>query len=765
MKMILHSSAALILGAGVVSSALAQTPATSGLELEEIIVTAEKREVDLQKTPISVTAVTGAELLTKGISTLDKALEETPSVKISISPQGGSGAGVFIRGVGSNFIDPDRAAQPAVAINVDGVTNSTPAAVISSMFDVERVEVLRGPQGTLYGSSAEGGVVNIVLANPKPVFELKGRAQVGNYNAREVEGMINVPLIQDKLAVRFTASSSKHDGYVRGVGVWKTPYSCAVAEAAPVSDADACNSAGEKNAFYADNYGASSTTVYRAKVKADPIDWLSVVGTYERTKIDANDTRRVANEDFYAGREFYSNLTSPYDISSNHIVYINTNLKQIYKLDVTMGLGSFATLVLRPARQTEDPTATAANVPSIGSKQNTYEALLSSMPSSPFSWTAGAYYRDLSQDVTLNSDSTVVALVDDGRLAPYAKGRPFKEWNAFGQITYPITKDFRVTGGARYSSTKSTFVYELYNTPGVAEGATTPLTSMIDHGTFSASDTDKTVTWKVGAEYDVAAQSLLYATVSTGYKAGGFGFQDTGVPVYAPSDIVLQTYKPEKSSTFEIGSKNRFFGDRLQVNGAVFYNIWKDMQLKNSLSCSVAYPNCDGSVMSQTTQSVMNADISKQYGLELETTWVATPSDRINFSLTAMRGTYGEVQERAFGGVVYELKGHRMSNMPDLAGTLGYEHVFLIDNQTRLTSKIDEQYSTWYYNTQEYWLSNVRVPGYGKTDVALTLSRKDWSLNMYVRNLTNRIQNQFAHPQGVSPSEPRIFGVGVSVSL
>jgi iron complex outermembrane recepter protein len=772
MRNILLGTVGLVLSVGPISSTFAQgaTGASAGLELEEVIVTAEKREADLQKAAMSVTAITGETLQKKGITTLDQAIQETSGVKIGISPQGGTGASIFIRGVGSNFMDPDRAAQPAVAINVDGVTNSTPGVVLSSMFDVDRVEVLRGPQGTLYGSSAEGGVVNIILADPKPVFEAKGRAQVGNYNAREVEGMLNAPLIQDKLAVRITASNSKRDGYVRGVGVWTTPYTCAFA-ATPAGppptggpgDTDACDAAGNKIAYKADNYGATNTTLYRAKVKVDPFTGLSIVGTYERTQYNGTDVLRIAGVDWLAGRQLYSNLTTPNDTSANHRVQYDTNLKQTYKLDIKADLGTFATLTLRPARQTEHPTATAAANPSIDSTQNTYEGLLSSTSASKLIWTAGGYYRDLSQDVS-PSGATVTAAVDDGRLSTYGKGRPFKEWNVFGQLTYPVTNTFRLTGGARYSHNQSTFIYQLYNTPGAAQNATVPLASIVDHGTYSADNSDHTTTWKVGAEYDVAPESLAYFTISTGYKVGGFGFQDAGVPVYKPSDIVLGTYKPETSTSFEIGSKNRFFDDRLQLNGAVFYNIWKNMQLKNSSACSVAFPNCDGTVMSQTTQSTLNAGKSTQYGLELDTTWVATENDRFNLSLSAMKGTYGEAVENTFGGS-YNLKGHRMSNTPNLSGSAGYEHAFVIDDKTRLTAKIDEQYSTEYYNTQEYWLAGVKVPGYGKTDVALTLARNDWSLNLYGRNLTNKIQNQFAHPQGYSPSEPRVYGVGISVSL
>ncbi|MFT3905810.1 MAG: TonB-dependent receptor [Steroidobacteraceae bacterium] len=760
MNRILLAVAVVAVVPGTFNVVHAQGAAEAGT-LEEVIVTAERRAVDLQKTAVSVTAISGEDLQAKGITTLDKAIEESPSVKIASSPQG-TGASIFIRGVGSNFIDPDRAAQPAVAINVDGVTNSTPAAVTSSMFDIERVEVLRGPQGTLYGSSAEGGVVNIVLADPKQDFEARGRVQVGNYSARETEAMLNLPLLDDVLAVRLTASNSKRDGYIRGVGIWVTPGTCA--EAVANRDNDACDANGNKIPYAADNYGANETTVYRAKVKVTPADWLSMVGTYERTKIDGIDTRRVAPADFLSGNQFYSNLVTPYPTSDGHREYFNTNFKESYKLDIKADLGEFATLTLRPARATEDPTASAPSAPSIGSTQDTLEATLASTPASKLIWTVGAYVRKLTQDVRQNG-STVTAAVDDGRLSTYGEGRPFKEWNVFGQSTYPLTDSFRLTAGARYSHTSTEFDYLLYSTPGIAANTTVDLTDVTPYGHYSIESADSKLTWKVGAELDLAPESLGYVTVSTGYKAGGYGFQDSGVAVYAPDEIVLEKYKAEDSTALEIGSKNRFLGNTLQVNGDVYYNIWQNMQLKNSSACSVAFPNCDGTVMSETTQSIQNADRSIQYGLEIDTTWLATPNDRIGGNVSFMHGTYGAVLVRGFGGAAYQLDGHTMSNSPSVSGSVSYSHVFSLRNGATLTAKLSEQFSARYFNTQEYWIAGSEVPGYGKTDFSATLAKDSWTLNAFVRNAFNSIQNQFGHPQGYSPSEPRILGAGIAVSL
>ena len=174
--------------------------------LEEITVTAEKRVENVQKTPISLSVITSDEIIDKSLTSVDNILQNIVGLQV----QGeGTSAQIFIRGIGLNNLDTAYG-DPAIALNVDGIQQQRGGAIGQSTMDVERVEVLRGPQGTLYGRNATGGAVNVIMVQPKNKFESSGRVQLGNYNVRTYEAMLNVP-IYSKLALRLSGIKSIRD--------------------------------------------------------------------------------------------------------------------------------------------------------------------------------------------------------------------------------------------------------------------------------------------------------------------------------------------------------------------------------------------------------------------------------------------------------------------------------------------------------------------------------------------------------------------------
>ena len=189
-----------------ISSAYAQENSEEEFTLEEITVTAQKREENVQKTSLSISVLTGDQIQEKSYNSIDSMLQNVAGLQI----QGvGTGAQIFIRGIGLNNVDTAYG-DPAIALNVDGIQQQRGGAIGQSTMDIERVEVLRGPQGTMYGRSATGGAVNIIMVQPKDKFEVSARALIGNYNARTYEAMVNVP-IYSKLALRLTGIKDKRD--------------------------------------------------------------------------------------------------------------------------------------------------------------------------------------------------------------------------------------------------------------------------------------------------------------------------------------------------------------------------------------------------------------------------------------------------------------------------------------------------------------------------------------------------------------------------
>ncbi len=197
------------LGLAVVGAGLGILPvAAIAAELEEITVTAEKRGENLQAVPISITAFSGAGLQARGIlSTVDLA-QFTPGLQFSTNA---AYAQPYIRGIGSNQLNV--ASDPSVAVNIDGVYVTRPASQISNFLDVERVEVLKGPQGTLYGRNATGGAINIISNSPTREWTGKASVEVGSYDALNGSFVLSGPVVADKVLARIAVGRETHDGF------------------------------------------------------------------------------------------------------------------------------------------------------------------------------------------------------------------------------------------------------------------------------------------------------------------------------------------------------------------------------------------------------------------------------------------------------------------------------------------------------------------------------------------------------------------------
>lgn len=191
---------------------VAMAQEAAGVKLDEVVVTAQRRSENLQKTPLTVSAVTGDKLESQGIKTVVDLSAQVPALQISSS---GSGAAVvFLRGIGST--NTTEVGDPAVAYHIDGIYIARSTSVGALFYDIDRVEVLRGPQGTLYGRNATAGAINVITKQPKFDYEGSGSVDVGNYGALTTSGMFNEP-ISDTLAVRAAFQQSRHDGYVKAI--------------------------------------------------------------------------------------------------------------------------------------------------------------------------------------------------------------------------------------------------------------------------------------------------------------------------------------------------------------------------------------------------------------------------------------------------------------------------------------------------------------------------------------------------------------------
>jgi iron complex outermembrane receptor protein len=347
-------------------------------------------------------------------------------------------------------------------------------------------------------------------------------------------------------------------------------------------------------------------------------------------------------------------------------------------------------------------------------------------------------------------------------------GKPFETFNVFGQVTYPFTDALRATAGARYAQNNADYTYSLYLTanpcsspPAVACAQSDTVTSST--GNFTEKTSHPATTWSAGLEYDVTPENMLYGRIATGFKSGGVQLRNEAAVIPTPAPLHLGSYKNESSIAYELGSKNRFLGNTLQVNAALFYTTWRNMQLSQIVCVT---PGCTP-FQDATYPTFYNAGPSTQYGLELDAIWAVTADDRLNLQLSSMHGEYGTTAyywgAPGFQGLV-NLKGHEMAQTPKLAGTLGYSHVFRIGDG-KLTATLENEYSSDYEVTHEYYFAGHTQPAYFRNNVSLTYERGRVQVILYGRNLQNKTTIQSVFPFGVQAGEPRLLGGSLQMSF
>ncbi|MFT3905916.1 MAG: TonB-dependent receptor [Steroidobacteraceae bacterium] len=741
-----------MLGLGWTVDVCAQAADNDGLE--EIIVTAEKRATNLQKTAISMVVLSGEEEAKKGSTTLDAVLQSVSSLKLEGHAQG---AQIFIRGVGSNM-DPT-IGDSAVAVSTDGAYNSRSETVLSTLNDVERIEVLRGPQGTLYGRNATGGQVNIVTADPKlDKFEANARLGGGNYSLFSASGVVNVPL-SGSTALRGSFTREKHAGYL--------------------TDGNLDN----------------DTWSIRLKGLYQPNDVLRVVPTVEYYQFKGSNIATVYNlkdrvEPNYSTDPWWDPFNKGNSGTQNVNVNLHTEvLTGIGKLTLTPtfshqrrcqgvflfaapGLNPFAAPVNHVLSGQLDVDCGGAigasgggGPPSGVAKQDEYtlEARMNSLDSSRIKWTVGVFgYQLKATTNALNIANLTVPTVTPA-CGTYSSStvdcvvfaensRPVKSYALFSQVTYPLTDAFRLVAGGRYNRDNRQSKYSLVD---FSQSTTDPTITERTAGSSSAP-----ATWKAGAELDVGPSAMLYATISTGFKSGGVS-QDI---VERNGSLYAGTYKPERLLAYEVGSKNRFFGDRLQLNGSVYLYRYSNFQVQygGANSASGSFCNC-----------VQNADTGTMKGVEAELQWLIDRADRLDISASGEDAHYGRLiipnlslppastESGAPYTGPYDLSGHDMANAPKWTVSLGYQHSWNLSSG-KVTLRGDAKASAGYWSTVEVYFKNVYQDAYQNYDATLSYESSDesWSVNAWGKNLANDVQVTYSMPFGRQMiSNPRTYGV------
>lgn len=618
----LYCTAATLALAGQPGQALAQEssePAqtdqqrTGGLDV--IIVTAQRRAESLQDAAIAINAATGEDLIQSGVTDATQLNKVAPALYVSSG--GGANSAYFVRGVG-NFTN-NGYTSPAVAFNIDGVYIGRPSSTIASFLDVNRVEVLKGPQGTLYGRNATGGAIN-VIPNAPELGILKGSAsaQYGNYDAWQLTGVVNAPL-GDTVAARLAATYSDRDGYFEdGTGAAED-FAVRGQVLAELSDAvdlrvSADYSTQKGTGPGLNIHGAYVFTPFNPNATVP--NWLFVNAPASVTEpFTGLHTPQALG--FIEGAATAAPLFSPltgYAYPFRNDEYFGVNAE----LNVDLG---GASLVVIPAyrrsqldNQFNGPPFKAAINQDVA-KQYSIEARLSGT-TGRFDWILGGYWFDESVEGvnSFNQFATTNFNSFDSSTESLA---------AFARVTLNVTDDLRLVGGIRYTDESRDFDAQADSVAGICliepvagppscpqvptipVGVTlidslsqldpslfpfgSPLNAPAPYGVFpygplgmmgpqallaitpttiERSAGDKEVTWRAAVEYDVTPDSLLYASFETGFRAGGFNIT-----------FGQEEYDPEFIDAWTLGLKNNFFDNRLQLNFEAFYWDYRGQQL------------------------------------------------------------------------------------------------------------------------------------------------------------------------------------------
>ena len=670
-----------MLPSGHALAAAAAAAADNSGGLEEVIVTAEKRSVSSQKVASAVTAVTGEMMADLGITDLRGMASITPSVRFVTES---NAAQQFVRGIGSNL---DFAWVPeAISYNINGVP-VTRFASLTTMFDIERVEVLPGPQGTLYGGNAGGGVVN--LTSRRPVRETEGSAtvEVGNYG-RLLTTLVGNVALGEHWAARAAVNVSRHDGYMKA-GTQDIDDEKSVS-----GRVSALYEATDKFSFYAwanfyrNRARMAATPFLPLQNPSDP--WklpafgppFAIPGLVNYPANDLSIGRGTFNA-FMAGAQadwHLDGMTISYLPSA--VVYTDHDLRLIAGF-----------------RQTFD----------IGIHAYAQELRVTSDTDGPLQWLGGVYWRQNKYE-------------HDYVFGPYLGGAhvPGRDRNlaAYGQATYAFSDTTRLTAGGRLSRDQKqaedawgrypTCAAPLYCSDGKFVEGRLP---------FNFNHTWSRFDWKVSVEHDLAEKSMVYATVQTGYNAGTFN----PLPSTAAFDNLV---RPQTLTSYTVGSKNRFNDDRVELNAEIYQYDYKNLILQayNVANGNTAYFNAPKT-------KITGADVTAKMQVGSDTT-LSVGLGLLNARLTE------------FSNVGNDYSGARLMFSPKLTANASVRQVFHLASG-QLVGLVSSRHETGYWSGDSFdHATNPELwqKAYTMSDASLTYEPENgkWSLGLWAKNIENK---------------------------
>ncbi|ALH82870.1 TonB-dependent receptor [Sphingopyxis macrogoltabida] len=762
---------AIPVGAAAQDAADAAPQTDETPEGNDIIVTATRRAERIQDVPISISAFSQEELTEKGIVGYEGIGRETPGVVLNKPTANFSN--FTARGIATNGYNANL--QSSVAIYIDELPVSTignTTVVDPNLFDVERVEFLRGPQGTLFGSGSLSGAMRILQKTPDlNDFDVSALVDIGLTGSDSIRqrynAMVNVPLVEDKLALRVVGFYRDEEGYLDNVGT------------------------GVKNSNTLIDYGGRATLLWR------PTDRLSIklLGSYEYsnpkdsslTSPSLGRNKRVSDQpDRFTGKQLIANATIDYEFDFAKLTSSSTysDFDQRFYVDLagTFQPGSFAGA----------PIAFGLDADGYD-KVFVQETRLASTLNGPFQFVVGGFYLDRRRDVdyfyrsnlAFLASRNMTGLPDQYYQKQYTHSLS-KELAGFGELTYRFSDNFWLTGGLRYGETSAQGFTEAGGYLATASGffnlnylqaalaglrGPTGAYLPVNFDTFTpyAAVTGLKAkgskpSWKASATFKPSETLTTYATFSTGFRAPIVNAFAGRASVVDANDIIIPFGATSDSlESYEVGAKGRWLGGRVSINAAFYLIDWSNIQAQaNRVSDSV--------------QFATNIGAARSKGFEFEVNVIPATGVSIGFN-----GAYNDSKitklspaEAAISGAVL---GHRLS-APRIQGSAYMSYSFKLATDVDAMLAVNAQhigaYNSSFPNTPG--APNVPLATFGKTDaysnvnMSFGLKKGDISAQLYVENLFDDHSITYIHPEAFLNSRfgtmrPRTFGIRLGYGL
>ncbi|RAK63045.1 TonB-dependent receptor [Phenylobacterium kunshanense] len=596
--------AALLAGAAwsvVPTLAFAQS-AADDVAVEEVTVTARRREESLKDVPVAVTAVSGERLEVTGAVDITTLQQSTPNLTVQVARGSNSTLISFIRGVGQQ--DPLWGFEPGVGLYIDDVYIARPQAAVLDIFDVQRLEVLRGPQGTLYGRNTIGGAIKYVTAKIEGEPELKLKANVGSYDQRDFVAS-GKAMVNDYLGVGLTWATFNRDGFGKNLTTGAEHY-----------DKDVVAARGTIELTPTDNLffrlsGDIVTDRSNPRHGHREVPGLNVLGQPIPTATvldDVYDTRAGAGD-------------------KNHVEARGVSFLGEWKASDTL---TFKSITAYRAGETEgvidfdNEPAALLDIPARYNDHQFTQEFQALYTSDRLQGVFGLYYLNATAAGAFDT------VVGQANLSIATAGHvDTKSYSAFADVSYDVTDQLSISVGGRYTKDKKTGQVYRQNFTGLKSplfGNPTAIPGLV-RSNFTSSDTYERFTPRVSISYDITPDVTTYASFSQGFKSGGFDMRADAI--LTPTSI--NGYDPEKVDSYEAGLKGNFLDGRLSLNSAVFYSKYKDQQvtLQTPVGASIA-------------SQVANVGKSHIYGAELEGVARFTQDIFANFSLGYTKAEFDE---------------------------------------------------------------------------------------------------------------------------